>query len=210
VQASDELELSAVVRTKKPMRSFAFGAAVAPHAAASAVKDGLLSTPHAVAGEACAVFVALANNTVHHYALQEELESGDSGSGTGAGSGSGSSGSSGGVGGGGGGGGGDDDDDDNDDDDRETTSGGGVGGSATAAAAAAGGGGAANLVHRWGYRRVNSLSIPGHQSSVRALDLSSDDSLIASATSGEVKVWNVHRGECVRTMESGFGKWEDR
>ena len=58
---------------------------------------------------------------------------------------------------------------------------------------------------RWNYRRLNALRLPGHQSGVRALDVSSDDSLIASASSAEVKVWNVDRGECVRTMSSGFG-----
>jgi U3 small nucleolar RNA-associated protein 12 len=49
------------------------------------------------------------------------------------------------------------------------------------------------------------VELPGHQSGVRALDISSDDSLIASASSTAVKIWNVDRGECVRTMDSGFG-----
>lgn len=138
VQASDELELATVIRSKKAMRSFAFASA-APNAGAAAAKAGQLSSSTAKPGESSTIIVSLINNSVHQYALQEEIE----------------------------------------DDSNQS---------------------------RWNYRRVNALSLPGHQSGVRALDISSDDSLIASASSTSVKVWNVNRGDCVRTMDSGFGK----
>eukprot|EP00750_Incisomonas_marina_P013096 INCI17224.2.p1 GENE.INCI17224.2~~INCI17224.2.p1 ORF type:complete len:969 (+),score=216.08 INCI17224.2:181-3087(+) len=154
VQASDELELATVVRTKKAMRSFAFAVA-APNAAAAAAKEGQLSSPTATAGEASTVLVSLVNNTLQQYALQEELEHGDTAA------------------------------------DKKKKK--------KAAKAAI------VVDRRWNYRRVNTLALPGHQSGVRALDVSSDDSLIASASSTAVKVWNVNRGQCVRTMDSGFG-----
>lgn len=45
------------------------------------------------------------------------------------------------------------------------------------------------------------LELPGHRSDVRALALSSDDALLASVCgSGQLKVWNVHTGRCIRTL----------
>lgn len=45
------------------------------------------------------------------------------------------------------------------------------------------------------------LELPGHRSDVRALALSSDDALLASVCgSGQLKVWNVLTGRCIRTL----------
>ncbi|CAO1637951.1 unnamed protein product [Parajaminaea phylloscopi] len=50
-----------------------------------------------------------------------------------------------------------------------------------------------------------SLELPGHRSEVRALSLSSDDTLLASADSaGTLKVWNVKTNRCIRTMSCGY------
>lgn len=52
---------------------------------------------------------------------------------------------------------------------------------------------------------AGSLDLPGHRSEVRALSLSSDDSLLASADSlGSLKVWNVKTGRCIRTLACGY------
>lgn len=47
------------------------------------------------------------------------------------------------------------------------------------------------------------LDLPGHRTDVRALAVSSDDTLIASAANGSVKIWNRLTTKCVRTMEEG-------
>ncbi|GAA5823771.1 hypothetical protein JCM11251_003286 [Rhodosporidiobolus azoricus] len=49
-----------------------------------------------------------------------------------------------------------------------------------------------------------SLDLPGHRSDVRCLAVSSDDQLIASASHGSLKLWNVKTTKCVRTMECGY------
>lgn len=49
-----------------------------------------------------------------------------------------------------------------------------------------------------------SLELPGHRSEARAIALSSDDALLASAdSSGVLKVWNIKTGKCVRTIAFG-------
>ncbi|CAD6932186.1 unnamed protein product, partial [Tilletia controversa] len=46
-----------------------------------------------------------------------------------------------------------------------------------------------------------SLDLPGHRSDVRAMALSPDDTLLASADSaGVLKIWNVKSGRCIRTF----------
>ncbi|KAK6339804.1 hypothetical protein TWF718_009196 [Orbilia javanica] len=54
------------------------------------------------------------------------------------------------------------------------------------------------------YTKLYSVELPGHRTDVRALSLSSDDSLLASASNGSLKVWNVRTGSCVRTFECGY------
>lgn len=49
----------------------------------------------------------------------------------------------------------------------------------------------------------HSVSLPGHRSDVRSLSISSDDALIASASNGEVKIWNRRSLKCLRTMTDG-------
>ena len=52
--------------------------------------------------------------------------------------------------------------------------------------------------------RLFTLDIPGHRADVRALAVSSDDVLLASASNGQLKVWNIKTTKCVRTMECGY------
>ncbi|KAK6513742.1 hypothetical protein TWF506_008179 [Arthrobotrys conoides] len=54
------------------------------------------------------------------------------------------------------------------------------------------------------YTKLYSVELPGHRTDVRALSLSSDDSLLASASNGSLKIWNVRTGSCVRTFECGY------
>ncbi|RHY90004.1 hypothetical protein DYB35_008501 [Aphanomyces astaci] len=50
------------------------------------------------------------------------------------------------------------------------------------------------------FARVHALTLPGHRSDVRQVTLSSDDALVLSVSSGEVKVWNAQSLQCVRTF----------
>lgn len=52
---------------------------------------------------------------------------------------------------------------------------------------------------------VSCLDLAGHRSEVRAIALSSDDSLLASADSaGSLKIWNAATGNMVRTLSCGY------
>lgn len=52
--------------------------------------------------------------------------------------------------------------------------------------------------------RLQALELPGHRADVRALALSSDDRMLASASSGALKIWNVRTETCLRTLECGY------
>lgn len=52
---------------------------------------------------------------------------------------------------------------------------------------------------------ASALEAPGHRSDIRAVALSSDDNLLASACgAGQLKIWNVKTGRCVRTLPCGY------
>ncbi|KAF8665632.1 hypothetical protein AX16_000087 [Volvariella volvacea WC 439] len=53
-------------------------------------------------------------------------------------------------------------------------------------------------------RRIYSLDIPGHRTDVRTLSLSSDDRILASASNGSLKIWNMKTTSCIRTMDCGY------
>ncbi|KAI6878970.1 WD40 repeat-like protein [Hortaea werneckii] len=53
------------------------------------------------------------------------------------------------------------------------------------------------------YSRHLAVDIPGHRSDIRTLALSSDDRMLASASSGQLKVWNLKTQSCLRTLECG-------
>ncbi|KAI1796288.1 WD40 repeat-like protein [Ganoderma leucocontextum] len=52
--------------------------------------------------------------------------------------------------------------------------------------------------------RVFSVDLPGHRTDVRTLCLSSDDQLLASASNGSLKIWNMKTTACIRTMDCGY------
>lgn len=50
-------------------------------------------------------------------------------------------------------------------------------------------------------RLAFALELPGHRTDVRAVALSSDNQLLASVCgSGQLKIWNVRTGRCIRTL----------
>lgn len=58
------------------------------------------------------------------------------------------------------------------------------------------------------YNRTISVELAGHRNDIRALALSSDDRMLASASSGKspnggLKIWNVRTQNCLRTLECG-------
>ena len=53
------------------------------------------------------------------------------------------------------------------------------------------------------YDRSLAVELPGHRADVRTLALSSDDRMLASASSGQLKVWNLKTQSCLRTLECG-------
>lgn len=54
------------------------------------------------------------------------------------------------------------------------------------------------------YDRTFSVELAGHRNDIRALALSSDDRMLASASSGGLKIWNVRTQNCLRTLECGY------
>ena len=54
------------------------------------------------------------------------------------------------------------------------------------------------------YSRTVSVDMPGHRTDIRSLALSSDDRMLASASNGTLKIWNVRTQSCIRTLECGY------
>lgn len=54
------------------------------------------------------------------------------------------------------------------------------------------------------YTRALSVEMPGHRADIRALSLSSDDKMLASASNGSLKIWNIKTQNCIRTFECGY------
>ncbi|KAE8150303.1 hypothetical protein BDV25DRAFT_172250 [Aspergillus avenaceus] len=54
------------------------------------------------------------------------------------------------------------------------------------------------------YSRNLAVDIPGHRTDIRSVALSSDDRMLASASNGSLKVWNVRTQSCLRTLECGY------
>ncbi|KAK5990492.1 U3 small nucleolar RNA-associated protein 12 [Cladobotryum mycophilum] len=54
------------------------------------------------------------------------------------------------------------------------------------------------------YTRTLSVELAGHRTDIRALSLSSDDKMLASASNGSLKIWNVKTQACIRTFECGY------
>ncbi|KIR53961.1 U3 small nucleolar RNA-associated protein 12 [Cryptococcus gattii Ru294] len=52
--------------------------------------------------------------------------------------------------------------------------------------------------------KTHSIELPGHRQDIRTISISSDDQVIASASSGTLKLWNARTTACIRTMECGY------
>ncbi|KAF4555748.1 WD domain-containing protein 31 [Elsinoe fawcettii] len=53
------------------------------------------------------------------------------------------------------------------------------------------------------YSRSLSVDNSGHRTDIRALAISSDDRMLASASAGLLKIWNVRTQSCLRSIECG-------
>ncbi|KAI9813074.1 MAG: hypothetical protein M1827_004294 [Pycnora praestabilis] len=54
------------------------------------------------------------------------------------------------------------------------------------------------------YARIFSVEMPGHRTDIRSLSLSSDDRMLASASNGSLKIWNVRTQSCIRSLDCGY------
>ena len=54
------------------------------------------------------------------------------------------------------------------------------------------------------YTRLLVVDLPGHRTDIRALSISSDDKMLASASNGALKIWNIKTQNCIRTFECGY------
>ncbi|KAI8086699.1 quinon protein alcohol dehydrogenase-like superfamily [Halteromyces radiatus] len=54
------------------------------------------------------------------------------------------------------------------------------------------------------YTKLYSLDLQGHRSDIRTLALSSDDSILASASHNLLKLWNTKTRLCIRTIDCGY------
>ena len=54
------------------------------------------------------------------------------------------------------------------------------------------------------YTRLSSIDMPGHRTDIRTLALSSDDRMLASASNGALKIWNIRTQSCIRALECGY------
>ncbi|KAK2025256.1 WD domain-containing protein [Colletotrichum zoysiae] len=54
------------------------------------------------------------------------------------------------------------------------------------------------------YTRSLAVELPGHRTDIRAVSLSSDDKMLATAANGSLKIWNIKTQACIRTFECGY------
>lgn len=54
------------------------------------------------------------------------------------------------------------------------------------------------------YLKSFSVDMPGHRTDIRSMSLSSDDRMLASASNGNLKIWNVRTQTCIRTLDCGY------
>lgn len=53
--------------------------------------------------------------------------------------------------------------------------------------------------------KMYSVEMHGHRSDIRSVSLNSEDNLLMSTSHNTVKIWNPSTGECLRTIDSGYG-----
>ena len=52
--------------------------------------------------------------------------------------------------------------------------------------------------------KLYTIDLQGCRTDIRAIDISDDDKLLATASNGSLKVWNLKTTNCIRTFECGF------
>ncbi|GAV55124.1 hypothetical protein ZYGR_0AS04470 [Zygosaccharomyces rouxii] len=52
--------------------------------------------------------------------------------------------------------------------------------------------------------RAHSIELQGHRTDIRAIDISDDGKLLATASNGLLKIWNIKTRTCLRTFECGY------
>ncbi|KAL6649230.1 hypothetical protein ACP70R_013454 [Stipagrostis hirtigluma subsp. patula] len=53
--------------------------------------------------------------------------------------------------------------------------------------------------------KMYSIEMHGHRSDIRSVSLNSEDNLLMSTSHNAVKIWNPSTGDCLRTIDSGYG-----
>lgn len=54
------------------------------------------------------------------------------------------------------------------------------------------------------YNKLMVVDNAGHRSDIRVVTLSSDDKMVCSASNGQLKLWNIKTGSCLRSFETGY------
>jgi U3 small nucleolar RNA-associated protein 12 len=54
------------------------------------------------------------------------------------------------------------------------------------------------------YTKGLAVELPGHRTDIRSISVSSDDKMLASASNGQLKIWNIKTQACIRTFECGY------
>jgi len=54
------------------------------------------------------------------------------------------------------------------------------------------------------YNRSLAVELPGHRTDIRALSISADDKMLATASNGSLKIWNIRTRSCLRTFDCGY------
>ncbi|ODQ63195.1 WD40 repeat-like protein [Nadsonia fulvescens var. elongata DSM 6958] len=54
------------------------------------------------------------------------------------------------------------------------------------------------------FSRQFAIDLLGHRTDIRAISVSSDDKMVATASNGSLKIWNIRTTSCLRTFECGY------
>lgn len=52
--------------------------------------------------------------------------------------------------------------------------------------------------------KTHTIELQGQRTDVRSIDVSDDNKLLATASNGSLKIWNVKTHKCIRTFECGY------
>lgn len=52
--------------------------------------------------------------------------------------------------------------------------------------------------------KLHTIDLQGQRADIRAIDISDDNKLLASASNGSLKIWNIKTKSCIRTFDCGY------